>query len=59
MKVVAVANINDNLLQDWVVFLSDESKIGNYRNYSTLIIYDPEHTEVLNVNLFNKQLLIG
>lgn len=57
VKVVAVSNINDNLLQDWILFLSDESKVGNYRGYSTLIIYDPEHSEVLKANLFNKQLL--
>jgi hypothetical protein len=52
LYVVAVLNINNNLWQDWVVFLSDESKSGNYRNYATLIIYDPENNETLKAEPF-------
>ena len=47
LRVVAIVNINNNPWQDWIVFLSDESKSGNYRNYATLIIYDPENNETL------------
>lgn len=45
MEVVALARINDNSFPDWIVWISDESKSGNYRGYSTLIIYDPEERE--------------
>jgi hypothetical protein len=41
IKVVAVVLLNSNADEDWVVQLADESKAGNYRNYQTLIIYDP------------------
>lgn len=41
LEVVAVAKINDNSSLDWVVWVLDESKSGNYRGYSTLIVYDP------------------
>jgi hypothetical protein len=42
LEVVVVARINDNLEPDWVVWVTDESKSGNYRGYSTIIIYDPD-----------------
>ncbi|HBN22655.1 MAG TPA: hypothetical protein DD412_05400 [Holosporales bacterium] len=45
LEVVAVAKINDNSSPDWVIWVLDESKSGNYRGYSTLIIYDPERHE--------------
>lgn len=41
LEVVAVAKINDNIFPDWIVWVVDESKIGNYRGYGTLIIFDP------------------
>jgi hypothetical protein len=41
LKIVAAARLNDNEADDWIVWLSDESKTGNYRNYQTLVIYDP------------------
>ena len=40
LEVVASANINDNSLSDLIVWVLDESKSGNYRGYSTIIIYD-------------------
>ena len=45
MEVVALARINDNASPDWIVWVLDESKSGNYRGYSTLIVYDPEEQE--------------
>lgn len=45
MEVVALARINDNSFPDWIVWVLDESKSGNYRGYSTLIVYDPEEQE--------------
>jgi len=41
LKVVPAARLNDNEVDDWIVWLTDESKTGNYRNYQTLVIYDP------------------
>lgn len=41
LEVVAVIMLNDNKKQDWVVRLSDESKSGSFRHYSTIVIYDP------------------
>lgn len=41
LKIVAAARLNDNAADDWIVWLSDESKTGTYRNYQTLVIYDP------------------
>ncbi len=41
LKIVAAARLNDNAADDWVVWLSDESKTGDYRSYQTLVIYDP------------------
>ena len=43
LEIVAVANINENSTPDWVVWVLDESKSGNYRGYSTLIIFDPNN----------------
>ncbi len=40
LEVVASVNINDNSLSDLIVWVLDESKSGNYRGYSTVIIYD-------------------
>jgi major membrane immunogen (membrane-anchored lipoprotein) len=42
IEVVALARINDNSFPDWILWVLDESKSGNYRGYSTLVIYDPE-----------------
>lgn len=41
LQVVAIARLNDNLNPDWIIWVADESKSGNYRGYSTIIIYDP------------------
>ena len=41
LEVVAVVKLNDNEKPDWIVWLSDESKSGNSRFYSTLVVYDP------------------
>lgn len=41
LKVVAVVNANENLSQDWVVWMIDQAKNGNYVKYESLIVYDP------------------
>lgn len=48
VEVVAVVSVNGNSSPDWIVWIVDESKSGNYRGYSTFIIYDPEQLKVFN-----------
>ena len=52
VEVVALAKINDNSAPDWVVWVFDESKSGNYRGYSTIILYDPEESEVFRAEKY-------
>lgn len=40
LEVVAVLDVDNNGTLDWVMWLADEAKVGNYRNYQTLIAYD-------------------
>lgn len=40
LEVVAVLDVDNNGALDWVMWLADEAKAGNYRNYQTLIAYD-------------------
>lgn len=41
VKVAAIADINHNSTPDWIVWVSDEARTGNYRSYSTIVLYDP------------------
>jgi hypothetical protein len=52
LKVVAVIDANKNVYQDWVVQLADESKLGNYRNYATFIIYDIQNDNYLKAVVY-------
>ncbi len=52
MEVVALARINSNPYPDWIIWVSDESKSGNYRGYSTIILYDPEEQETFRATTF-------
>jgi len=54
LEAVAMAKINNNSLPDWIVWVLDESKSGNYRGYSTLIIYDPEEQKQLKATVYPK-----
>ncbi|MBI5750625.1 MAG: hypothetical protein HZA59_00585 [Hydrogenophilales bacterium] len=40
LEIVAVLDLNNNGKPDWVMWLADEAKVGNYRNYQTLVAYD-------------------
>jgi len=53
LEVVAVVQLNDNDVPDWIVWVSDESKSGNYRSYSTLVLYDPENQKNYTANLYH------
>lgn len=52
LHIVAIADLNSNVNPDWIVYLSDESKTGNYRNYATLIVYDTQSNEPLKGVLY-------
>jgi hypothetical protein len=52
LEAVALAGINDNSTPDWIVWVFDESKSGNYRGYSTIIIYDPREQETYKATTF-------
>jgi hypothetical protein len=52
IEVVALAKINDNSLPDWIIWVLDEAKSGNYRGYSTYIIYDPEKQKQLKAKVY-------
>ena len=41
---VATLDANNNGKADWVVWLTDEAKDGNYLQYQTLVIYDVADT---------------
>ena len=40
IEVVATADINNNGKTDWIFWLVDEARMGNYRGYQTLVAYD-------------------
>ena len=52
LELVAVLDADKNGKPDWVLWLSDESKPGNYRNYQTLIAYDVTESGVIGAKLY-------
>ena len=44
VEVIASLDINNNNKVDWVIWMSDEAKSGNYRSYETIIAYDVADT---------------
>lgn len=48
LELVAISDIDKNGKPDWVLWLSDESKSGNYRGYQTLIAYNVKHGSTIN-----------
>ena len=40
LEVVATLDPNNNAKPDWVLWLADEARPGNYRQYQALVIYD-------------------
>lgn len=55
LELVAALDANGNGKPDWVVWLTDEAREGNYRHYQTLVIYDvPETGRLRAVPYVNK-----
>lgn len=52
LEVVAAGDIDGNGKTDWLIWLSDESKTGNYRSYQTLISYDIPSSGLLTAQTF-------
>lgn len=51
IEVVADLDLDGNGKRDWVLWLSDISKEGNYRGYSVLIVRDPSSKGLLHAEL--------
>ncbi len=48
IELVATLDVNNNGKADWLLWLADEAKTGNYRQYQTLVIYDVSDTGLLS-----------
>ena len=44
LEVVALADVNHDGHPDWIVWLTDEARGGNYRDYAVLVIPDGDQT---------------
>lgn len=55
LELVAVLDVDKNGKPDWVVWLSDESKSGNYRGYQTLIAYDVAESVVIGAKPYRQK----
>lgn len=47
LRVVATADVDGNGQADWLVWLTDEAKTGNYRGYNQVIILNPTREGLL------------
>lgn len=47
LELIADVDINKNGKADWIIWLVDEAKMGNYRSYQTLVAYDVDTGEGL------------
>lgn len=54
LEVVATMDLNNNAKTDWVLWLADEARTGNYRQYQTLIIYDVSDSGYLRAELSSR-----
>lgn len=55
LELVAVLDVDKNGKLDWVMWLSDESKPGNYRGYQTLIAYDVAQSGVIGAKPYRQK----
>lgn len=53
VEVIALLDINHNDKTDWLIWLSDEAKGGNYRNYETIIAYDVGDVGVFSASQYH------
>ncbi|WP_077529962.1 hypothetical protein [Vreelandella utahensis] len=53
LEVVASRDLNGNGRADWLLWLVDEAKAGNYRDYELLVAYDVEGSGLIQAELFN------
>lgn len=52
VEVVAVVRANNNSTEDWIVQFVDDSKEGTYIDVQTLIIYDPQKSDLLQATSY-------
>lgn len=55
LELVAVLDVDKNGKLDWVLWLSDESKQGNYRSYQTLIASDVTESGVIGAKPYRQK----
>lgn len=48
LELVATLDVNNNGKTDWVLWLADEAKSGNYRQYQTLVVQDVHDTGLMS-----------
>ncbi|SBS40037.1 hypothetical protein MSP8887_04143 [Marinomonas spartinae] len=56
LDIVAVTYVNNNSDPDLIVWVSDESKTGNYKGYSTIVVYDVNKPGLLKASIFPSYL---
>ncbi len=52
-SVVAELDIDQDGKLDWIIWLADESREGNYRGYSTFIVSNIERKGLLDANAYS------
>lgn len=52
IRVIAEANLDTNPQKDWIVELIEETKTSNYRNYATIIVYNPKAKQIFEGSIF-------
>lgn len=57
LEVVARADIDHDGLEDWLVWLTDEARNGNYRGYESLVIYGVSGDGLLKAEPVNQATL--
>ncbi|MDH2432115.1 hypothetical protein QCD60_06040 [Pokkaliibacter sp. MBI-7] len=51
LQLMALADVDGDGIDDWVVWMSDEAKEGNYADYEVLLIHDPQPGKVMTAAL--------
>lgn len=53
LQLMALADADGDGVDDWIVWMSDEAKEGNYADYEVLLIHDPQPGKVMTAALPN------
>ncbi|MFP8967682.1 hypothetical protein ACKC9G_13950 [Pokkaliibacter sp. CJK22405] len=53
LQLMALADADGDGVDDWIVWMSDEAKEGNYADYEVLLIHDPQPGKLMTATLPN------